>query len=88
MILYRHTAQSMQQAATCSASSKMQTGGNETLVKQLDRELGSIQRNIDATRDALRDLNSTPGSSVFEWCRFKITQCYSRIAAGEEDTAE
>jgi hypothetical protein len=63
-------------------------GGNETLIKQLDRELGSIQRNIDLTRDALRDINSTQALRSLNTADLRLLNVTQGLPPGEVEDAE
>jgi sensor histidine kinase regulating citrate/malate metabolism len=58
-------------------------GGNETLAKQLSNEFRPVQNNIDRTRDALRDNNSTQALRSLNTADLRVLTVIQELPPGE-----
>jgi hypothetical protein len=60
-------------------------GNNETLGKQLSKELKPVINNLDNARDALRDSNSTEAIRSLNTADLRLLEVIQELPPGEED---
>jgi hypothetical protein len=63
-------------------------GDNETMGKQIDKQLRPVQNNIDNTRDALRDENSTEALRSLGSADMRLLEIVQELPPGEGTNEE
>lgn len=63
-------------------------GGNETVAKELAKELRPVLSNLDKARDALRDSNNTISMRSLNTADLRLLDIIQVLPPGEEETTE